>query len=223
MTRRRWPSTATAACSSSNYAATSRSRRHRSHSPDRPHLDARGSRSRRHLRTSLRLRRSAGLPALRPAVRREHDPDDGDQRRRIWKYTDTDGDGIADKKELFTTGFGRAGNMESQQASLFWGMDNWLYSTMNAFRLRWTPHGLLKEPTGPNGAQWGVTQDDDGKVWFQSGASGLPGLLPVPGALREFRTARPVRTRARGRLGRTNPASVTSRPACPAPGCPMGR
>ena len=98
----------------------------------------------------------------------------------VWKYTDTDGDGVADKKELFTTSFGRAGNMESQQASLFWGMDNWLYSTMNAFRLRWTPHGLLKEPTGPNGAQWGVTQDDDGKVWFQSGASGMPGYFQFP-------------------------------------------
>ena len=78
----------------------------------------------------------------------------------VWKYTDTNGDGVADKKELFTTSFGRAGNMESQQASLFWAMDNWLYSTVNAFRLRWTPNGLLREPTGPNSAQWGVTQDD---------------------------------------------------------------
>ena len=98
----------------------------------------------------------------------------------VWKYTDTDADGVADRKELFATNFGRAGNMESQQASLFWGMDNWLYSTMNAFRLRWTPHGLLKEPTGPNGSQWGVTQDDDGKVWFQSGASGMPGYFQFP-------------------------------------------
>ena len=98
----------------------------------------------------------------------------------VWKYTDTNGDGVAEKKELFTTSFGRAGNMESQQASLFWGMDNWLYSTVNAFRLRWTPHGLLKEPTGPNGAQWGVTQDDDGKVWFQGGASGMPGYFQFP-------------------------------------------
>src|SRR3954447_4395049 len=98
----------------------------------------------------------------------------------VWKYTDSDGDGVADRKELFAASFGRAGNMEAQQASLFWGMDNWLYSTMNAFRLRWTPHGLLKEATGPNGAQWGVTQDDDGKVWFQSGASGLPGYFQFP-------------------------------------------
>ena len=98
----------------------------------------------------------------------------------VWKYTDTNGDGVADRKELFTTGFGRAGNMESQQSSLFWAMDNWLYSTVNAFRLRWTPAGLLKEPTGPNSSQWGVTQDDDGKVWFQGGASGMVGYFQFP-------------------------------------------
>jgi mono/diheme cytochrome c family protein/glucose/arabinose dehydrogenase len=98
----------------------------------------------------------------------------------VWKYTDTNADGVADKKELFTTNFGRAGNMESQQASLFWAMDNWMYSTVNAFRLRWTPNGVLKESTGPNSSQWGVTQDDDGKVWFQGGASGMPGYFQFP-------------------------------------------
>ena len=98
----------------------------------------------------------------------------------VWKYTDTNGDGVADKKELFTTNFGRAGTMESQQSSLFWAMDNWLYSTVNAFRVRWTPGGVLREPTGPNGAQWGVTQDNYGKVWFQHGASGMPGYFQFP-------------------------------------------
>src|SRR5258708_15883460 len=61
-----------------------------------------------------------------------------------------------------------------------WGLDNWLYSTVNAFRARWTPHGVVKEPTGGNGAQWGVTQDDDGKMWFQGGASGLPAYWQFP-------------------------------------------
>ncbi len=98
----------------------------------------------------------------------------------VWRYTDTNGDGIADRKDLFTTHFGRAGTMESQQSSLFWAMDNWLYSTVNAFRVRWTPGGVSREPTGPNGAQWGVTQDDDGKVWFQHGASGMPGYFQFP-------------------------------------------
>ena len=98
----------------------------------------------------------------------------------VVKYTDTNGDGRADKKEVFASSFGRPGNVEHQPSSLFWGMDNWLYSTVNSFRIRWTPGGLLREPTGANGAQWGITQDDDGKVWFQAGASGLPGYFQFP-------------------------------------------
>ena len=94
----------------------------------------------------------------------------------VWNNTDTNGDSVADKKELFTTSFGRAGNVEHQQSSLMWGMDNWMYSTYNAFRVRWTPAGILKEPTAANNSQWGITQDNFGKVWFQGGASGLLGI-----------------------------------------------
>jgi mono/diheme cytochrome c family protein/glucose/arabinose dehydrogenase len=98
----------------------------------------------------------------------------------VWKYTDTNNDGVADRKELFATNFGRGGNLEAQPSNLFWAMDNWIYSTVNSFRLRWTPNGLLREPTGPSQSQWGVTQDNQGKVWFQHGASGLPGYFPFP-------------------------------------------
>ena len=45
-------------------------------------------------------------------------------------------------------------------------MDNWIYTTYNAFRIRWTPNGFLREPTGANGGQWGLARDDDGKPWF---------------------------------------------------------
>lgn len=100
--------------------------------------------------------------------------------QELWKLTDTNGDGVADRKELFDTGYGRLANVEHQEAFLTWGLDNWLYSTVNAFRARWTPHGVIKEPTGNNGAQWGVTQDDDGKMWFQGGASGLPSYWQFP-------------------------------------------
>jgi hypothetical protein len=78
----------------------------------------------------------------------------------IYRYTDTDGDSRADRKELFDTNFGRSGNVEHQQASLLWGMDNWMYSTYNQFRIRWTPDGrMLRERTGSNSSQWGITQD----------------------------------------------------------------
>ena len=94
----------------------------------------------------------------------------------MWKYTDTNNDGVADKKELFTTNFGRAGNVEHQQAGLFWAMDNWLYSTVNAFRAALDAERRRSgNRPAPNGAQWGATQDNYGKVWFQGGASGMPG------------------------------------------------
>lgn len=98
----------------------------------------------------------------------------------VYKYSDTDGDGKADKKEFFTNKYGRSGNVEHQQAFMYWGMDNWLYSTVNAFRVKETPGGVIREPTGYNRAQWGVTHDDDGKLWFQGGASGVPSYFQFP-------------------------------------------
>ncbi|MEO8521715.1 MAG: HEAT repeat domain-containing protein [Acidobacteriota bacterium] len=98
----------------------------------------------------------------------------------VWKFTDTNGDGVADKKELFTTGLGRLLNVEHQESGFTWGMDNWIYSTINAARVRWTPQGVLREPTGSNGGQWGTTQDNYGKIWFQAGASGMPGYFQLP-------------------------------------------
>jgi mono/diheme cytochrome c family protein/glucose/arabinose dehydrogenase len=104
----------------------------------------------------------------------------------VWKYTDTNGDSKADKKELFATGMGRMLNVEHQESGLFWALDNWLYSTINPVRLRWTPNGVLREPTGSNGGQWGATQDNFGKVWFQAGASGMPGYFQLPIAYGNF-------------------------------------
>jgi len=86
----------------------------------------------------------------------------------VLKLTDTNNDGVADKTEVVFSGVGvgRDGNVEHEQANFTWMLDNWIYSTYNAFRFRWTPAGFLREPTAPNGASWGLTQDDDGKPWF---------------------------------------------------------
>lgn len=98
----------------------------------------------------------------------------------VYKFTDTNGDGKANKKEFFTDNYGRSGNVEHQQAFMYNNMDNWLYSTYNAFRIKETPAGIIRENTGYNRAQWGVTHDDDGKVWFLGGASGLPSQFQFP-------------------------------------------
>jgi len=99
------------------------------------------------------------------------------------KYTDTNNDGVADKREHFYSGIGlgRDGNLEHEQAGFVWGLDNWIYTTYNAFRFRWTPSGILKEPTGPNAGSWGVTMDDDGKMWFiDAGGERGPMNFQVP-------------------------------------------
>ncbi len=84
----------------------------------------------------------------------------------IYRHWDTNRDGVADKKELFYSPAGRRGNLEHQQSGFVWALDNRIYSTYNAFRLRWTPKGVERETTGPNNGQWGVAQDDYGKPWF---------------------------------------------------------
>ena len=105
----------------------------------------------------------------------------------VYKYTDTDGDGKSDKKELFATGLGRSGNVEHQTSFLTWTMDNWMYSTYNAHRIRWTPDGVIQEPTGNPYGQWGVTQDNYGQVWFQDGAGGVPQNFNFPIVYGNFR------------------------------------
>ncbi len=94
----------------------------------------------------------------------------------IVAWRDQNGDGTADTNRLFYKGGPRGGNMEHQPSGLVWAMDNWIYTTYNAYRLRWTPNGMaLNEPTAPNGGQWGLAQDDWGKLWF-SNAGGEIGV-----------------------------------------------
>jgi mono/diheme cytochrome c family protein len=85
----------------------------------------------------------------------------------LYIYRDSDGDGVADEKTLWFKGGARGGNMEHQPNGLVWALDNGIYSTYYDYRLRFGPGGeAIKESIPVNGGQWGLTQDDWGKVWF---------------------------------------------------------
>ena len=84
----------------------------------------------------------------------------------LFLHRDTNGDGVADEVKKAYEGGKRGGNLEHQPSGLIWAHDNWLYTTYNAHRLRYTKNGILKEGTAPNGGQWGLTQDDYGKPWY---------------------------------------------------------
>jgi mono/diheme cytochrome c family protein/glucose/arabinose dehydrogenase len=102
--------------------------------------------------------------------------------RVLFKYSDTNGDGVADKKEPFYTPFGRVTNMEWQPGGLTWAVDNWLYTTYNPFRLRITPKGeVIREETDTPGGQWWSAQDNYGKMWFVDGGAEIgPVNFQVP-------------------------------------------
>jgi mono/diheme cytochrome c family protein/glucose/arabinose dehydrogenase len=101
--------------------------------------------------------------------------------QEVWKFTDTNGDGVADKKELFGTDYGRTSNVEHQESGMLWALDNWLYTTFNLFRSRSTPNGVVKETVGSGqGAEWGLTQDSEGKIWYLEGSNGVPAYWQFP-------------------------------------------
>jgi hypothetical protein len=83
------------------------------------------------------------------------------------RLTDTNGDGVADKREVVFTGIGQSGdsNIEHQKAGLLWNMDNWIYTTYNPFRIRWTPTGFRASRRARTAGR-GLASDDDGKPWF---------------------------------------------------------
>ena len=57
------------------------------------------------------------------------------------------------------------------------------------------------------------TQDNYGKIWFQAGASGMPGYFQLPVAYGNFTYPRAVRARSEHHLGRAGAASPTCRAA----------
>lgn len=95
----------------------------------------------------------------------------------ITLHRDANGDGVADEQSEWYVGGPRGGNMEHQPSGLVWGLDNWIYTTYNGYRLRWAgeKQAALKENTAPNGGQWGLAQDDYGKMWW-SNAGGEKGI-----------------------------------------------
>lgn len=94
----------------------------------------------------------------------------------IYLYKDTNGDGVSDEKKRVYEGGPRGGNLEHQPSGLTYGIDNWLYTAGNNYRLRMKDGQLIKHDIPGNGGQWGAAQDDYGKLWVTN-AGGEKGPL----------------------------------------------
>ncbi|MPY86999.1 MAG: dehydrogenase [Luteitalea sp.] len=98
---------------------------------------------------------------------------------QLWLCRDTDGDGRADERKLIADDFGDPVDAESSANGLLWGRDNWIHNTMYAAMLRHS-NGTWERRTVPLRGQWGITQDDEGRLFYTLNSDQLRGDLFSP-------------------------------------------
>src|SRR4051812_28557527 len=99
----------------------------------------------------------------------------------LWLCSDINDDGVADEKILLRDDyvFTDVRNIESAPNGLLWGRDNWLYNASYRWRLRPVEGKWIADPM-PRLGQWGITQDDFGRMYFDSNSDKLRAALLPP-------------------------------------------
>ena len=83
----------------------------------------------------------------------------------LWLAKDTDGDLKADTKDLVRNDYGRLeGNPEHNANSLYWALDNTIYTSEHTYHLKLKQGKFEVIPTLSRG-QWGVGADDAGRIY----------------------------------------------------------
>lgn len=91
----------------------------------------------------------------------------------LWLFQDTNGDLRADRKELVTSQYGRKeANVEHNANSLLWALDNNIYTSEIDIDLRWR-NGKFEVRKTLSRGQWGITQDDAGRIYRNTNESAL--------------------------------------------------
>ena len=93
----------------------------------------------------------------------------------IWAYEDVDNDGKADKKvQVFGNSTRHTGNLEHQRSGLIWNIDNRIYVTYENLRYRYANNRLTADTMFTGSGQWGVGNDDYGRLYFSSAGGEVP-------------------------------------------------
>jgi putative membrane-bound dehydrogenase-like protein len=94
---------------------------------------------------------------------------------KLWFCRDTNGDGKCDDKEEVASDYavqadpknGLRANQEHTANGLLRALDNWIYSANHTVRFRNTDGFWRREATSFRG-QWGISQDDGGRLFYNS-------------------------------------------------------
>ncbi len=95
-------------------------------------------------------------------------------------WRDTDGDGKADTKTVVATDYGvrvdpqrpHLANPERAPNALLWALDNWIYSAAYVRKFRYVRGNFETGATSFRG-QWGLSQDDYGRLYHNSNSDQL--------------------------------------------------
>jgi glucose/arabinose dehydrogenase/mono/diheme cytochrome c family protein len=90
----------------------------------------------------------------------------------LWFLKDRDGDDKADERIQVAADYGNPSSPEHTSNGLMWAMDNWIYSANHTVRFRYDAGRWQREVTNFRG-QWGITQDDFGRLYYNTNSDPL--------------------------------------------------
>ncbi|MGV3639048.1 MAG: DUF7133 domain-containing protein [Adhaeribacter sp.] len=88
--------------------------------------------------------------------------------------------GKAGRRSLVDAAYTQGGNVESQANGLYRALDNWIYSGGSDKRYRYLGGRWVTEKTHLRG-QWGLSQDDHGRLYYNNNSQNLLGDFFSPG------------------------------------------
>ena len=91
----------------------------------------------------------------------------------LWYCQDTDGDLVCDKKEKVAN-YAKVGPVEHTDNALFPALDNWMYNAKSSRTLQFRDGKVIEKKTRSRG-QWGITQDNYGRLFYTSNSRYLYG------------------------------------------------
>jgi len=92
---------------------------------------------------------------------------------------DTDGDGKANEQTVIAQDYGAGGNPEHQPNGLMPALDNWIYSAKYTKRVRYVG-GQWMLDVHPMLGQWGISQDDYGRLFHNTNTDQLRASVIPP-------------------------------------------
>lgn len=103
------------------------------------------------------------------------------ENKPLWFAQDTDGDLVADKKTLIDADYAKD-NIEHSANGLLRAMDNWIYNAKEGHRYRRSGDEWIRDETEERG-QWGISQDDQGRLFYNYNHSQLHSDIAPPNTL----------------------------------------